>query len=251
MKVPVIRLTNVTVQYEGRTALRDVSLTVYEGDFLGIIGPNGGGKTTLLKVILGLVAPLRGQVEVLGTTPERARHRIGYVPQALDLDPDFPIQVIDVVKMGCLKFKKFGNGDPERCPENVETVMRRMGVWELRNRQIGRLSGGERQRVLIARALVTDPEILLLDEPTASVDTQFQSTIYETLSRLKKKLTICLVSHDIGVISSYVEKVACLNQQLFYHGDREITEEMLTRTYRCPVELIAHGVPHRVLKHHG
>ncbi len=251
VKKAVIRLEHVTASYDGHTALEDVTLTVYEGDFLGIIGPNGGGKTTLLKVILGLVKPERGHVEVLGTTPSQARHRIGYVPQAIDFDPDFPIQVVDVVRMGCLKYLKFGNGGYQGCQENINQVMRQMGVWDLRDRQMGRLSGGERQRVLIARALVTDPEILLLDEPTASVDSQFQSTIYEVLSRLNEKMTICLVSHDIGVISSYVEKVACLNQQLFYHGEKEITEEMLMKTYRCPVDLIAHGVPHRVLKHHG
>ncbi len=251
MSKPVIRLSNVTVRYDGHPALEGVSLTVYAGDFLGIIGPNGGGKTTLLKVILGLVVPVTGRVEVLGMAPAQARHRIGYVPQVMDFDPDFPIQVADVVRMGCLKYLRFGNESRRQCLENVEEAMRRMGVWELRERQMGRLSGGERQRVLIARALVTEPEILLLDEPTASVDSRFQVTIYQILSRLNETLTICLVSHDIGVISSYVKKVACLNQHLFYHGEKEITEEMLMKTYRCPVDLIAHGVPHRVLKRHG
>jgi zinc transport system ATP-binding protein len=251
MNEPVIRLENVTANYEGHVALENVSLTIYAQDFLGIIGPNGGGKTTLLKVILGLIKPVRGSVEVLGDTPGKTRHRIGYVPQAVDFDADFPISVTDVVKMGCLKYLRFGKQTHPDCERKPEDIMREMEIWDLRNRQMGRLSGGERQRVLIARALVSEPEILLLDEPTASIDSKIQSTIYEVLSQLNQKLTICLVSHDIGVISSYVKKVACLNQRLFYHGEKEITEEILMQTYRCPVDLIAHGVPHRVLKHHG
>ncbi len=250
-KRPVIRLQHVMAEYDGHPALKDVSLTVYERDFLGIIGPNGGGKTTLLKLVLGLVKPSSGTVEVLGASPEKTRHRIGYVPQVADFDRDFPIQVRDVVKMGCLKYQRFSQAKSDNCMDKSEVVMRQMGVWDLRERQMGRLSGGEKQRVLIARALVVDPEILLLDEPTASVDSQVRVTIYETLSQLNKTLTICLVSHDIGVISSYVKTVACLNQELFYHGEKELTEEILLKTYQCPVDLIAHGVPHRVFKPHG
>lgn len=248
---PVICLKGVTVEYDGHYALKDVSLTIYERDFLGIIGPNGGGKTTLLKVILGLIPPTHGTVEVFGEKPEKTRHRIGYVPQVADFDADFPIQAGEVVKMGCLKYLKFGREQLQECTERSESVMQQMGIWDLRGRMMGRLSGGEKQRVLIARALVTEPEILLLDEPTASVDSRVQSTIYEVLSKLNQSIAICLVSHDIGVISAYIKTVACLNQQLFYHGVKEITEEVLMKTYKCPVDLIAHGVPHRVLKRHG
>ncbi|RTZ90051.1 MAG: ABC transporter [Deltaproteobacteria bacterium] len=248
---PVIRLRNVTVAYDDHIALEGVNLTIHAGDFVGIIGPNGGGKTTLLKVILGLVKPLRGEVEVLGVSPREARQKVGYVPQSVEFDPDFPIQVLDVVRMGCLKFRRFEKGRFPLCHSRVETVMRQMEVWSLRDRQMGRLSGGEKQRVFIARALVTEPEILLLDEPTASVDSRIRTTIYEILSRLNTSMTICLVSHDIGVISSRVKTVACLNQRLFYHGEKELTEDILMTTYRCPVDLIAHGVPHRVLKDHG
>ncbi len=248
---PLIELSHVTVRYKGHLALEDISLVIHERDFLGIIGPNGGGKTTLLKVILGLVEPDDGEVRVLGKPPKETRHRIGYVPQTVDFDSAFPIQVMDVVRMGCLKFLRFGKEALPGCHERLERVMRELEIWDLRDRPVGRLSGGERQRVFIARALVTQPEILLLDEPTAGIDSKIQSTVYEILSRLNERLTICLVSHDIGVISSYVKTVACLNQRLFYHGEKEITEDILMQTYRCPVDLIAHGVPHRVLKHHG
>ncbi len=251
-KRPVVQLRDVTVDYDGHVALRDLTLSIYEGDFLGIIGPNGGGKTTLLKLILGLVRPAKGTVQVFGKPPEQVRHRIGYVPQTADFDRDFPIQVRDVVRMSCLKFRKFGRREDYReCMKASERIMREMGVWDLRERQMGRLSGGEKQRVLLSRALIVKPEILLLDEPTASVDSQVRMTIYEMLAKLNERLTICLVSHDIGVISAYVKRVACLNQELFYHGEKEITEEVLVQTYRCPVDLIAHGVPHRVFKQHG
>jgi len=250
-KEPVIQLRHVTVSHDGHPALEDISLTIFKGDLLGIIGPNGGGKTTLLKVILGLVTPLQGQVEVFGGTPARNRHRIGYVPQYAEFDPDFPISVEDVVTMGCLKYRRLNKKKMPVCVEKSREVMERMGIWKLRKRKIGGLSGGEKQRVLIARALVMDPEILLLDEPTASVDSHLQATVYDLLLELNQTLTICLVSHDIGVISAYVRTLACLNRRLFYHGEKELTNEILMKTYRCPVQLIAHGVPHRVLKEHG
>ena len=247
----MIQIDRVSVKYNDLLALKGISLTVYEGDFLGIIGPNGGGKTTLLKLILGLVKPSSGTIKVLGTSPEQVRPRIGYVPQVTDFDRDFPIRVEDVVQMGCLKFRKLGRTHHGFCLEKSEEIMRQMFIWDLRKRQMGHLSGGEKQRVLMARALVVDPEILLLDEPTASVDSRIRTTLYEMLARLNETLTICLVSHDIGVISAYVKEVACLNQELFYHGEKELTEDIMLKTYRCPVDLIAHGVPHRVLHRHG
>ena len=247
----VIRLEDVWVNYGDVTVLEGINLSVEELDFFGVIGPNGGGKTTLLKVILGLVKPSRGRVTVLGDTPERARRFIGYVPQESQFDRDFPVTVLDVVLMGRLGhtglFRRYSSEDRRIAYEALEAVE----MLEYKDRQIGRLSGGQRQRVFIARALVTQPKILLLDEPTASVDKPIQTEVYELLKRLNDRVTIVLVTHDIGVISTYVDKIACLNRRLFYHGSKELTTEIIEETYQCPVELIAHGVPHRVFREHG
>ena len=246
----VVSLEDVWVHYDSVPALESVNLSIKQHDFLGVIGPNGGGKTTLLRVILGLIKPNRGKVRVLGDTPERSRKFIGYVPQRSQFDQDFPVSVQEVVLMGRLGhtgcFKRYSDEDKRIVHDALETVE----MLNLRDRQVGKLSGGERQRVYIARALVTKPEILLLDEPTASIDKPTQTGFYELLQNLKQKMTIVLVTHDIGVISAYVDKIACLNRKLFYHGSKEITPKMLEELYQCPVKMLAHGVPHRVLKEH-
>ena len=247
----VVKLEDVWVFYDGMPALEGVNLSINQDDFLGIIGPNGGGKTTLLKVILGLVKPSRGKVKVLGTSPDRGRRSVGYVSQYSLFDRDFPISVWDVVLMGRLEraglFKRYGEGDRTAAIQTLQTV----GMLDLKDQQIGKLSGGQLQRVFIARALLTEPRLLLLDEPMASVDTVMQTEFYELLERLKQRMAIVLVSHDIGAVSVYVDKIACLNHQLFYHGSKEISPEVLEATYKCPVQMIAHGtVPHRVLREH-
>jgi len=251
MSQELVRLEDIWVHYNGVTALEGVSLTVDQGDFLGIIGPNGGGKTTLLRLILGLVNPSHGTVSVLGKAPEQSRKDIGYVPQHNLFDRSFPISVGETVIMGRYGrtglFRRYRREDRVRAEAALQTV----GLLEHRDRQIGKLSGGEQQRVLIARALATEPKLLLLDEPTASVDSTAQTEFYELLEELKQRIAIIMVSHDIGAISIYVNKIACLNRQLVYHGSKEITAEVLEATYKCPVQLIAHGtVPHRVLKEH-
>ena len=247
----VVSIKDVWVHYNGIPILEGVSLSVAKGGFLGIIGPNGGGKTTLLKVILGLVSPSHGKVYVLGRSPEKSRQHIGYVPQHNLFDRDFPINVRDTVLMGCNGtrglIKRYSREDNERTQEVLETV----GMLPYQYHQIGKLSGGEQQRVFIARALVSQPRILLLDEPTASVDSAMQTDFYELLVNLKQEMTIIMVSHDISAVSIYVDKIACLNSQLFYHGFKEIEPEILEATYKCPVQMITHGtVPHRVLKDH-
>lgn len=246
----VIRLEDVWVKYNDKVVLEDINLSVKKRDFLGIIGPNGGGKTTLLKVILGLIKPTRGKVEVLGDSPEKARRFIGYVPQSVPFDLEFPATVLDVVLMGRVGrrglFKRYTREDLELAEKILDSVE----MLELKDEKIGNLSGGEKQRVFIARALILDPKILLLDEPTASIDKPIQKELYDILRELNRKVTIILVSHDIGVISAYVNKIACLNRRLYYHGSKEISEKVLMDTYKCPVDLIAHGVPHRVLKEH-
>jgi len=230
--------------------LQAISLTVERGDLLGIIGPNGGGKSTLLKVILGLVKPVRGHVAVWGEPPEESSDRIGYVPQRSLFDRDFPITVLEVVRMGLLSrsrlLRPFRPSDREKALEALETV----GMTDLHTRPIGHLSGGEQQRTFIARALVRNPSLLLLDEAFSGVDPTTQAELYELLSRLRDNVTIIMVTHDLAAISTHVEKVACLNRQLHYHGSKEIPPEDIEATYGCPVQLLAHGVPHRVLGRH-
>lgn len=247
----VIELENIWVHYDDVPILEDVSLYIEQNDFLGIIGPNGGGKTTLLKVILGLITPSQGKVIVLGNSPVNSRSDIGYVPQHNLFDRDFPINVWNVVMMGSYGkaglIKRYTKEDKKLALEALETV----NMIDHLNKQIGRLSGGEQQRVFIARALVSQPKILLLDEPTASVDSTTQTEFYELLAKLKQNMAILLVSHDISAISVYVDKIACLNHQLFYHGSKEVSVDVLEATYKCPVQMIAHGtIPHRVLKEH-
>lgn len=246
----LVRLDNVWVHYDAIPVLEDINLSVMSDDFMGIIGPNGGGKTTLLKVILGLVKPSQGKVTVLGSSPEENRKFIGYVPQYSRFDRDFPISVQEVVLMGRSGqvglMKRFSREDKMLALQALETV----DMLEFKGRQIGKLSGGQQQRVFIARALVGEPRLLLLDEPTASVDMPMQTEFYELLQQLKQKMSIVLVSHDISAISIYVDKTACLNHRLFYHGTKEISAQDLEAAYQCPVDLIAHGVPHRVLKEH-
>lgn len=246
-----IRLDGVWVRYNGVPILEDINLEIAPDDFVGIIGPNGGGKTTLLKVILGLISPARGHVTVFGQPPSKSRAGIGYVPQHTTFDREFPISVWDTVIMGRLSktgmFKRYGKADAAAAEKALQTV----SMLQHRERQLGKLSGGEQQRVFIARALVSDPRLLLLDEPTASVDPAMQAEFYELLGRLRERMAIVLVSHDITAVSINVDKIACLNRRLFYHGSAEISPEVLEATYQCPVQMIAHGtVPHRVLKEH-
>jgi zinc transport system ATP-binding protein len=236
-----IELQNVTAGYrQSLPIISDINLKVEEKEFLGIIGPNGGGKTTLLKVMLGLINPTDGKV-LIGGKEKNANYKIGYVPQYSNFDKTFPITVNDVVSMGVKANVNLNS---------VETALKKVNLLNKINVQIGHLSGGEQQRVLIARALATDPKILLLDEPTASIDSQTGNSIYELLAELNSDKTIILVSHDIGAISRAVKKIACMNKKLVYHNSKEITKEMLEETYQCPVDLIAHGLPHRVLDHH-
>ena len=247
----LVRLDDVWVHQDGVPVLEAINLSIKSNDFLGIIGPNGGGKTTLLKVILGLIKPSRGKVSVMGQPPFKGRKFIGYISQSNLFDRDFPISVFDVVLMGRYSktglFHRYSEEDKRTATEVLKTVE----MLDCKDRQVGRLSGGEQQRVFIARALVPEPKLLLLDEPTASIDPDMQAEFYELLDRLKERMAIVLVSHDISAVSIYVSEIACLNRQLFYHGSKEVSAEELEKSYHCPIQLIAHGtVPHRVLKEH-
>ncbi len=246
----VIRIEHLWAGYENEIILEDINLNLREKDFLGIIGPNGGGKTTLIKIILGLMEPLKGSIEILREPPQKTRHLVGYVPQSVAFDQDFPIDVWDVVQMGRLGKRRLLNHFNAEDQEIVAQSLQQVGMFDLRNRPIGELSGGQRQRAYIARALTTRPKILLLDEPTASVDAEASQSIYELLHNLNQEITIVLISHDMSAISSYTKSIGCLNRRFHYHGDKTLTTDMVQATYNCPIDLIAHGVPHRVFPKH-
>ena len=246
-----LEITNLNVYFGEDCALEDISLNVEEKEFLGIIGPNGGGKTTLLKAILGLVQPRSGTIRIFGETGDAARRNIGYVPQFSRFDRRFPISVEEVVLMGRMTGRnpwlvRYDSRDRRM----VDELLGRLDIADLKTKQIGQLSGGQLQRVLIARALAVEPRILVLDEPTASVDSGSKTRIYEILKELNQDITILIVTHDLSAVSSNIDRIACLNQQLFYHGRTELEAGLVEKVYGCPVDLIAHGVPHRVLRGH-
>ena len=248
--VPPIQIKGLSAGYGKELVIEDVDLTVKEGDFLGIIGPNGGGKSTLLKCILGLLEPVKGEIKIYGERPKVGRHFIGYVPQYAVYDQDYPISVWDVVLMGNRRTRGLRPGYGKEDREAAERSLQEVDMLEYSDHRISELSGGQRQRVFMARALVSRPKILLLDEPTASLDTMVKESIYTLLSKLNKEITIVVVTHDIGVISSYIRRVGCLNRYIHVHDEGLITADMLSSGYTCPVDLVAHGVPHRVLKEH-
>ena len=250
MRSPAIEVRNLWFSYEQTPVLENITFTLDQGDFLAIIGPNGGGKTTLLKLLLGILRPDRGSIRILGERVHDVKHRVGYVPQHTDVNITFPISVRDIALMGRLNRSRMGRWYSRKDRTEVSDILREVGLWELRNTPVGQLSGGQRQRLFVARALATDPEILFLDEPTASVDLEFETHLYDFLKEINKRVTVVVITHDVGAISSYVKSVACVNRALVFHGEGEISAEMVDMAYQCPVDLIAHGLPHRVLPHH-
>lgn len=247
----VVDIQNLSVSYGETPALAGVSFPVKEGDYLGIIGPNGGGKTTLLKTILGLVTPTSGEIEVYGRKPGKTGKLLGYVPQITALDKDFPITVQQVILTGRLNprfslFHKYKKEDLEK----VDEMLNKVGIYKLKERMISELSGGEFQKMLIARALAVEPKLLLLDEPTASVDAGSRDQIFSLLNELNQNMTIILVTHDLFAISSHVQSLACINGGLIYYGDAELTEDIVKNLYAYPIDLFSQGVPHQVLKEH-
>ena len=255
MNGPAIELESVCFNYGANPALENVSLQVSRGEYLAVIGPNGGGKTTLLRLLLGLLEPSSGTVRVLGEAPARAAGRVGYMPQFTANGRAFPISVLQTVLLGRLTPRSFWPWWPRSDRDKALECLARVGVDHLAAKALSDLSGGQRQRVFIARALACDPELLLLDEPTASVDPEGRVSLQELLGELAKSLTVVLVSHDVSVISRHVTSVACVNRTVHFHPRPEITPEMFGMMYQCgphgcPVELIAHGLPHRVVARH-
>lgn len=245
----IVSLQDVSFSYQNVPVLQNVNLKIEEKDFLGIIGPNGGGKTTLLKLILGLLKPDSGTIQVFGENPRKGRKSIGYIPQLFSFDFDFPISVMEVVLMGRLGKRRLGRKYSKRDVQICMEALKKVGMEEFAHRQISELSGGQRQRVFIARALATEPKLLLLDEPVSSVDTQWQNTFYEMLRALSEEIAIVLVSHDVGVISTHIDEIACVNGEVHYHGPTKDGVAGIAEMYQCPVELLVHGLHHKSIPH--
>jgi len=243
---PFVELEDVAFRHGEVRVLEGINLTVDPGDFLGIIGPNGSGKTTLLRIVLGLAVPERGRVRLFGHPPATFRQwgRLGYVPQRAILDPGLPATVQEVVGTGLVPaLGLFGRvGPAERA--RIADVLSQVGMAAYAERRIGALSTGQQQRVLIARALVSNPELLILDEPTGGVDPEAQTSFYAMLQHLSRErdVTLILVSHDIGVIAKDVTKLACLNRRLIFHGRPGdfLSDAALTALYGPSVRVVSH-----------
>jgi zinc transport system ATP-binding protein len=246
----VIELENVWFSYNGSPVLEDVNIVVHEKDFLSIVGPNAGGKTTILKLILGLIKPSKGVVRVFGNSPVKARARIGYMPQHTSLDPMFPVSVLDVVLMGRLGRSMYFGLYRKEDKEAAKEALKRVELYDVRHRPFAELSGGQSQRVLIARALVSGPDLLLLDEPTANVDIAVGTEFYDLLDQLNKNMTIVLVTHDLGFVSRYVKNVACVNRRVVSHPTCNISGAMINEIYGSDVHIIRHdAITTKVEKH--
>lgn len=268
MGTPLIEIKNLSAGYDSRTVLRNVNLTVYDRDFLGIIGPNGGGKTTLIKCILGLLKPTGGEIlysdkrlavsdkqestaQYLSLTTNRLSLKMGYLPQYNSIDRKFPITVEEVILSGLSSQKSLISCFTASHRKKARQVIARMGLEGLEERAIGALSGGQLQRALLGRAIISDPQLVVLDEPSTYIDKRFEARLYELLAEINHDCAIILVSHDIGTVLQQVKSIACVNETLDYHPDTGVSEEWLERNFNCPIELLGHGaLPHRILAEH-
>lgn len=248
----LLRLQNVSVSYGQKTVLHDVNLCLHEKDFLGIIGPNGGGKTTLVKAMLGLVRPQSGCITFYKDGQAAPRIGMGYLPQYNRIDTKFPISVYEVILSGLSSEKRIWQRFSPEHHERVRETIQRMGLGGLEHRPAGALSGGQLQRALLGRAIISRPEIVILDEPNTYIDKCFESQLYALLEEINRHSAIVLVSHDIGAVLQNVRSIACVNETLDYHPDTEVPPDWLERHFDCPIDLIGHGhLPHRVLKNHS
>ncbi|MCB9495533.1 MAG: ATP-binding cassette domain-containing protein [Fibrobacteria bacterium] len=246
-----VRFEAVSAGYGGRTVLENATLSLPRGGILGLIGPNGSGKSTVLRLILGQLAPRTGVVEVLGGPPRQARTRVGYVPQSLALERDLPVTVQDLVESGFLGLGSPSGGIDRLQRSRARDWVAKLGLEKVAGRRLSDLSGGQLQLALVARALVREPELLLLDEPTANADSRAEGTVFSLLEECCRDRTGIVVSHDIGVLSRNVGSIACVGAgKIVHHGGSELPLDALEEAYGCPVDLIAHGHPHRVLPHH-
>ncbi len=245
----LIELHDVSVGYEGYEALHAVNLAIDSADFLGVIGPNGGGKTTLVKAILGAV-PYTGKIDYAPELFDGSERLIGYMPQITEFDRAFPISVEEVVLSGLQGRRGFRHRYTQSDREKALELLAKTGIEALSKRPIGEVSGGQMQRALLCRAIISDPKLLILDEPTNFVDNRFEHELYHTLRELNERMAILVVSHDVGTITSLVKEIVCVNRHVHRHHSNIITAEQL-ENYNCPIQILTHGhVPHTVLAHH-
>jgi zinc transport system ATP-binding protein len=245
----LFEMYSLSASYGANIVLRDVNFRVNESDFIGVIGPNGGGKTTLLKAILGLIKPSAGKIVFNSDLLDS--NSIGYLPQIATGDINYPVNVTDVILSGMMIRKKIITRMSPADRMKAREVIDELGLSGMERSSLSELSGGQLQRVFLGRAIIGNPKLLLLDEPGNFVDSTFESDFYEKLKELNKRMAILMVSHDIGMISAHVRSYACINRELHYHPSSEISNEQLL-AYGCPIQLITHGeVPHTVLKHHN
>jgi zinc transport system ATP-binding protein len=239
---PIVQLDGVSFAYGEVVVLEGVHLSIWPGEWVLVVGPNGGGKTTLLKLILGLLEPTAGQVRLFGQEPAKTRHRVGYMPQHIQFDSLFPVTVMDIVLMGRLGTpgRRLLGWYTRQDRQAAQEALAEVGLAGLENRPFAALSGGQRQRVLIARALCSRPELLLLDEPTAHVDPQAEGQLMEILQRLHRRMSIVMVSHDLGVVSPQIGSVLCVNRRLVVHPTTELTGEKIRQLYGEDLRMIRH-----------
>lgn len=236
----VILVNDVSFSYNGELILENINLTVYKDDFLWIVGPNGGGKTTLLKLIVGLLHPQRGEIKLFGGEPKRSLSKIGYMTQHIDLDPKFPVDVFDVVLMGRLGNGNIFGSHSRQDKLAAEQALAEVDLFELKNRPFASLSGGQRRKLLIARALAVEPEILILDEPTANLDMIAEKELYELLNKLSEKLTIVTVSHDPTFVSDFVKRVICVNHFAHEHPTSELNGSFMGDIFKGVRRMVRH-----------
>lgn len=250
MKKSLISIRDLWVEYDNTTALEGVNVDIYEDDFLGIIGPNGGGKSSLVKAIMG-TTPYRGKIEFADTLRRGNHYKIGYMPQVSEFDMRFPISIREVVLSGLQTEKGFFGRYRAVDKHRADELLDKMGIAELASNPIGEVSGGQMQRALLCRAIISEPKLLILDEPTNFVDNRFEYEFYNMVRQLSDKMAIVMVSHDLGTITSVVKSILCVNRSVHRHDSNILTEEQL-RNYNCPIQVLSHGhIPHTVLEHHA
>jgi len=238
---PAVMIRGLNFSYDGYLVLEDVNIEIQQGDFVSVVGPNGGGKTTLIKLILGLLTPSSGAVKVFGQDPDRARTRMGYMPQHSQLDFQFPATVMDVTLMGRLGHGSHFGFYSREDREIVLTCLEKVGLAAIRRKSFAEISGGQRQRLFLARALACEPDMLLLDEPTANLDVAMEGDLYKLLQELNERLTIVIVSHDLGFVSQVVRTVLCVKRKVLTHPTAEITGEIINEIYGSPMKMIRHN----------